>query len=70
MTDQSRQKQSEAWDRYLMRRAARLAREHREATLMGSTVKEIKRRVTLAIDRVRETIPCNDPWDKDDWMNM
>lgn len=70
MTDQSRQKQSEAWDRYLMRRAARLSRERRESTLMGKTVKEVKRCVTLAIDRVRETIPCSDPWDSDDWMDM
>lgn len=72
MTERERENREKNWDRYTMRKAVRLAREKREKTLVGKTVKEVKRRVALAIqaiDRVRETIPA-EPWNSEDWMDM
>jgi hypothetical protein len=71
MTEQTREKREAAWNRYHERKAARLTREARENRPVGKVVKEVKRRVTLAVDRVKEVVvPTEDPWNDDEWMKM
>ena len=69
MNEVGREKRELAWNRYLARKAVHLARERRNGQPVGKVMAELKRRVTLAVDRVRETIvPTDDPWTDDNFF--
>ena len=71
MTEVGREKREAAWNRYYARKAVHMARERRNGQPVGKVMAELRRRVSLAVDRVRETIvPTEDPWLDDDWMDM
>lgn len=69
MTDATKEKSYESWRRWEAKKATHISREAREKTIIGRTVKETKRVVSITVQAISEKInPSPNPWEDDNWM--
>jgi hypothetical protein len=69
MTGVTREKSYESWRRWEAKTASRISRDRREKTIVGKTVKETKRIISVTVQAISEKInPSPNPWEEDDWM--